>query len=306
MDTVLLIGAESTIGANLAATLASDHQVVALGATRHVEISGCRGGHCDDRSPSTIQEWIATTTPDRIVVCGTDKSAWDTPEQGQIERETAAAEHWAQAAAARGCDLTVVSSNGVFTGPWMFHDEHSVSVCTSVTAQHLRRMEQRVLTYCPTALVVRTHAIGWSPFATGWLDSIVQQLETGTAPSLDFVRHSSPLPAHLLGDLLQQTWNASVRGICHMAGNERISPFSVACRIAALLNCDEPQVDSVDTLSSPPIGFGRGETSLIARRLREEVGIAPPALKLHLDEMLAQRVDGGRERLLSANLQHVA
>ena len=306
MDTVLLVGAESIIGANLAASMASDHHVVALGTLRHVEISGCRGGQCDDRATSAVNQWIETISPDRIVVCGQDKSAWDAPECGQIEREAVAAAHWAQAAALRGCDLTVFSSDGIFTGPWMFHDEQSGSLCTSPAAVCIRNMEQRVLKLCPSALVVRTHVVGWSPFGTGWLDTMVRQLENESDVAVDCIRHASPLPAHLLASLLQQVWRESLQGLCHIAGSERISPHTLAGCLADLLDCNPPQFGPTTTLSSPPIGFGRGETSLIARRLRNEVQVAPPALKHHLKEMIAQRQDGGRERLLSTNLQDVA
>jgi len=306
VDTVLIVGAESIIGANLATTLTKHQQVVAIGTTRIVEIAGCRGGQCDDRSANAIQHWIETVSPDRIVVCGIDKAAWDNPQNAPVERDTTAAVNWARAASGAGCPLTVFSSDGVFTGPWMFHDEHSGSLCTSLIAAQMRAAEQRVLSHCPAALVVRTHVIGWSPFATGWLDTIVEQLETGNAEPIDCIRHASPLPAHLLGGLLQQAWNKSLRGICHIAGSERISPQALACSLADQLDCSPPPVGPQTALSAPPIGFGLGETSLVARRLRDELKIAPPSLKSHLGDLITQRHDGWRDRLLSQRLDRVA
>jgi len=306
VDTVLLVGAESIIGANLAATLCKQQQVVALGTTRVVEIAGCRSGQCDGRSTNAIQHWIKSVCPDRIVVCGIDKAAWDSPQPAHIERDATAAVNWAQAAARAECPLTVFSSDGVFTGPWMFHDEHSSSWCTSPTADRLRSAEQRVLSHCPTALVIRTHVIGWSPFSTGWLDTIVEQLQTGNAEPVDCIRHASPLPAHLLGGLLQQAWDKPLHGICHFAGSERISPHTLACCLADELDCNPPAVGPNTALSAPPIGFGQGETSLVNRRLRDELQIAPPSLRSHLDHVIAQRHDGWRDALLSRPLDRVA
>ena len=81
---------------------------------------------------------------------------------------------WIDAAHEAGCRLTLISSDAIFTGPWMFHAENSHSLCTSTEASLLKQIEQHAADKSADALIVRTHAIGWQPGSGhGWLETLL-------------------------------------------------------------------------------------------------------------------------------------
>ena len=101
---------------------------------------------------------------------------------------------WARAVRDAGCRLTYLSSDAVFTGPWLFHAEDSPHHCQSLEAVRLRSYEELVARVVPDALIVRTHAFGWSPDGEGWVESLLGDLEDRAADA-DPVRHATPILA---------------------------------------------------------------------------------------------------------------
>src|SRR6185312_8297584 len=99
--------------------------------------------------------------PSRIVLCGIgSESSWDESRRPQ-PTDVAQAKTWIDAAFSAGCHLTLISSDAIFTGPWMFHAENSHSICPSTESVLLRQIEQHAASTSADALIVRTHAIGW-------------------------------------------------------------------------------------------------------------------------------------------------
>jgi dTDP-4-dehydrorhamnose reductase len=223
---------------------------------------------------------------------------------GRIDRlrDTAveATVRWAEAAAEAGCRFTLISPDSVFTGPWMFHDENCPSRCGSPEAVLLRELETSVLAAHPQALVVRTHAFGWSPSGDRWLEGQLAEIGRSGRIAADTVRHATPILASDLADLLSAAGRAGMTGLCHMAGAERVNPTQFLAALAREFGLPRLHTEYAPPTGNRACGFGRGETSLDCRRVRSELGLPLPLLADGLARLRAQRDEGHRERLSGA------
>lgn len=303
METILVAGVEGVVGANFAASLSGRQPLVGVAFQDHVQIQGCDLEYCRGSAQDAIDRIVQRVAPQRIVYCGPGaQSCWDpSPELGENELSRAAA--WQAAAAACGAHWTLVSSDGVFTGPWMFHAENSHSWCASAEAAILRRIEEQTTAQRPEALIVRTHAFGWTPSSEavplGWLERLLEGLEVGACPSLDGVRHASPILATDLADVVQRAWQSGLAGVYHIAGAERVNPVQFARRIAHEFGLTFLHSGATESLTDRAVGFGRGETSLQTRKLRRALGIGLPMLSEGILRLYQQHLDGFRSRIRS-------
>lgn len=297
MDSVLIVGVETVVGANLAATLATRHSVSAI--SRHENQSWSYGPFacCPRQAAAAHYVRIRQQAPLHVVYCGNGAHCcWDSMAIAD-ESETLIA--CLDAAKAMSASFTLISSDGVLTGPWMFHAENSQSICPSLTARLLRDAEQHVLDNDPRALVIRTHCFGWSPIPglPTWLNRVMHNLERQQPLELDPVPHASPLLASDLADILSKIWRAGLNGLYHVSGAERTNPVRFAQRLAMHAGWAMPQGDSAARLQELPAGFGCGETSLQTRKIRRALGITLPMLNEGISRLYEQQASGFAERL---------
>lgn len=300
MEKVLIVGVENVAGANLAAVLAPGFETVGLTASPAVQIENCRIIQLRRLDQATVSQIVQTERPDQIVFCGAAaRSCWDpAPSQG-IEDQAAIA--WARAANQFEAGFTFVSSDAIFSGPWMSHAENDAHFCETPQAELIRQTEADVRQACPTALVVRTNVFGWSSSESdpGFAEMILTCLENGTTPDLDPLRYASPILASDLAAILLKAWEASQAGTLHAGGAERINPCQFAVQIAAGMNLPAPNFDQRARLSKPVTGFGRGETMLNSRKARRLLGVSMPIIDEGIRRFLDQRENGFLNHLRS-------
>ena len=298
MDKILVAGVNTAVGANLAEALSDQRPVVGISFNSTVELPSCEVEAETPKKPAAVQEFLKQTQPSRIVFCGIGaESSWDESRRPQAADATLA-KTWLDAAHAVGCHLTLISSDAVFTGPWMFHAENSHSLCPSAESTILRQIEQHATDTSADALIVRTHAIGWqSGSSHGWLESLLTQLERGSVGSVDFARHGTPMLATDLAEVLKRSWESGLVGTHHISGAERISPREFAMRMADHFRLPKPATPIAGSLVDKTVGFGCGETSLQTRKIRRALGIPLPLLDESLDRLYQQHVSGYRSRI---------
>ncbi len=296
MENLLIAGIDNVVGANLAAHLADKHHVVGISESAPVSIEGCETASLPRGDEQAIHDFITAHRPDRIVVCG---AAGDSPWhragfQFSSGALSAAARQWIRAARDHGSALTLISSDAVFTGPWMFHTETSTSFCESERAQTLRAIEAYAIEACPNALVVRTHAYGWCPLSdgTGWIEGILASLESERSCVFDCLPHATPILATDLSDILDRAWNAGLSGVYHVAGGERTNPHRFVRTLAEVFDLAPPRAAALTPPDAAPVGFAQGETSLHTRLIRRALGITVPLLVDGLTRLHDQRRDG--------------
>ncbi len=298
MDKILVAGVNTVVGANLAEALSDQRPVIGVSLNSSVELPTCEVEQESPRKASAVLEMLRRVQPGRVVLCGVGcESSWDESHRPQAS-DVAQAKIWIEAAHSLGCHLTLISSDAVFTGPWMFHAENSHSICPSTESILLRQIEQHAAITSADALIVRTHAIGWQAGNNpGWLESLLMELERGSIGSVDFARHGTPMLATDLAEVLRKSWESGLVGTHHIGGAERISPREFAMRLADHFRLPKPATPIAGSLVDRTIGFGCGETSLQTRKIRRALGIPLPLLDESLDKLYQQHLSGYRSRL---------
>jgi dTDP-4-dehydrorhamnose reductase len=304
VDTVLIAGLDSVVGANLALELSSTHQVVGVCLDRDVSLSGVSTPLARTASIDTLRNLVEQCSPARIIFCGVaSRSCWG-PNAIPSDSDVLQLQTWLTATAGSAAQWTYISSDAVFTGPWMFHAENSHSLCASPAAQLLRSLEEKVMAARPETLIVRTHALGWSAgdVAGNWIEAALATLEAQRHPQLDCVRHASPLIVADLARVLQKAWLSGLAGCYHIAGAERINPVQLFQRLAADCGLTYLPVANAAALTDCAAGFGNGETSLQTRKIRRALHIGLPLVSDGLQQLAAQRSNGHYDRLTPAGL----
>lgn len=304
MSQLLIIGIDAVVGANFAATLAEHYRVFGLSATAPISIVGCETDCYDENDAAAAKAWIDRLHPEWIIFCSAaSESAWNSAGDGISDSLAAVARQWAVAASDADIPLTAMSSDAIFTGPWMFHGEESNAHCGSASAGIIRRMEDAVRATHRGSLIVRTHAIGWSPVASdgGWLERLVATLEPRGRIHVDCVRHATPIVATDLAAIVEHAFQEGLTGTFHISGSERVNPFQFAERLADEFAFAPPRHDGQTQLSERPTGFGSGETSLQTLKIRKKLSIAMPLLSEGLRRLHQQHLTGFADRFRTSD-----
>ncbi len=300
---ILVCGVEGVVGGNLALALAGRGLVHGLSFHQPVALEGCTTATCRPYDARDLRRQVAAVSPHWIVHCGPlARGSWDLPpDLLPADREEALCAALAEMADRPGARLTMISTDAVFAGPRMFHDEQSPAASAAPVAVAARRIEQ-VLSGRPRLLVVRTHAYGWSPRSEepGFAERLWQQLAEGTPCRLDPHSHATPILATDLADLLWLAYRRGMDGLCHAAGAERTSAYRFAVELAACFGLPIGPGVTADEEGGEAGGGVLRETSLATRRARRELERPMPTLREGLERFARQAASGFRARLRGA------
>ena len=288
MSTIVIVGTDSVAGYNLALEWSPTHRVCGISLVRQTDVPGVA---CGTVKPELIpiRETLSDLRATHVVFAGAcDKSAWDRPDLSGLKQDADHATRWAKACAELEIQFSLLSSDGVFTGPWIFHGEDCESHCESAEARVLRSTENQVLNAHPDALVIRCNPLGWGPDGRGWATGMHGQLENEGC-DFDCIAHATPIFVGHLAETIEQCWQQDVRGTWHAASTERVNPMQVARRLAGMMGLKAPTSEGQTLLSCRPSSFGAGESSLDARELCRQLGSSVSSLEEGLQSFLSQR-----------------
>lgn len=298
MERILVAGIDTVAGGNFAAWWANRYDVCGLAWSNPVAIDGCR--NLGTAGPSIEpRELIAREKPTRIVFCGVAAAqCWGVPERHVTADVVRLAGMWAKAANAAGVQFVYLSSDAVFTGPWLFHREQGTCYCNSQGARNLRAAEQAVCEAAPESLIVRTHVFGWSPVEgeAGFTERLLEHLRSDEATEMDYLRHATPILATDLADMLEGAFKANLTGIHHAGGAERVNPFRFACLLAEEFGLEMSLVQALETPMDQRRAWASGETSLQTRRIKRMTEGTVPLLRDGLTRFHEQELSGYRDR----------
>jgi len=306
VERLLVTGVDSMLGANLALALADRCEVLGLYERVAVESPLVRTACWQLDDPAALSALAESWQPNWIVHCGPlALSSWDgQPDPIRARRELPIARQLIDLASQWGAALTVLSTDAVFCGPRMFHDEDSPAMATTPTAELARQVE-RAFEHSD-ALVVRTHAYGWSHDLglPGFAARAFESLTLGRRIVADGRRHATPILATDLAELLWRGHETRLRGLYHLAGVERASTYRFVTELAACLGITFHE----DELLCPAEdGAALNETSLSSRRARRTLAWATPMLREGLDRFVEQAHNGWRNAWhVHAGAAHVA
>ncbi len=300
MDSIFVVGTDTLAGANLA-TLWADGGRSVNGFRRDANEIDLGPVSLDD-----ARSQLAAAKPGIVVYCGAaSESAWSYPAINAAA--DADLRVWSRAVREFGCRFTYLSSDAIFTGPWLFHAEDSTHHCQSLEAGRLRSMEELVERILAESLIVRANIFGWSASGLGWIESLIASLEDGTSAG-DAVRHATPILATDLARILTRAHEEDLTGLLHIGGAERVSHAAFLRMLGEEFGFDVPHAAQTEVLATSATGFGRGETSLRSTRAKNVLNHAMPSLAEGLARLNTQNTDGFRSRLGSqaCELQRVA
>lgn len=298
MDKFLVIGVDTVVGANLALALAEKYRVSTWHPEDKFDIVNCDALDPSD-APSAAVE---STKPDWVIYCGpAARSAWDPATAGLINEEIVEqAQAWAGAATAQGSRFVMISSDAIFTGPWMFHEEECAGTCQSAEAVAIREAEKAVKEAAPDSLIVRTNAFGWSadPTRNGWIENLLGEVEVRRFVEQDSIRHATPILATDLVAIIERACQENLSGTFHIAGAERISPLVFTQRLADQFELPWLSVRKETSLTELPIEYGASESSLQTKEVRKALCVAMPLISEGLQRLEEQSQNGFREKLI--------
>ncbi len=248
-----------------------------VGAAAMVHFDGTaevRGVRLEEES--AVADLCRTCTD--VLVCGdASMSSWD-DQSGQLQRDQRLLPKYVRLAADAGVRLNYISSDAVFDGPWVFHDEDSQAFSESAASRRLRSIEQCVL-QSPRNLVIRTNAL--SGFSGAWLDQLQRSFDQQTPQRLPANQFTTPLAASRLVLLLDHILMTPASGVVHLAGSERLSAWGFAMAMA--------RAASVSALSLlPVISDVPCERSLRCTRARHEFLLRMPTLSQTIAELTGE------------------
>lgn len=299
MQTLLIVGIDTLVGSNVALALSETFDVVGL-APEPPDLDPVRTAVCSWENANELASQIRSMRPDWIIYCGPmSRSSWEPAgDFGPVDQQ--ATVHLAREAHHLGCGLTVISTDAVFGGPWLFHDEDEQPQAESWLATTALAIEAAATEHCPQALVVRTNAYGWTPGGqpAGLIERISSALQDGTPMPLEADRGATPILASDLAFILSDAYRKNLTGLYHIAGSERTSPYHLAVALADVLSLSGKVIKPV---SHEPSGGTASETSLRVRRIHTALGKAMPMLRDGLMRLKEEREDGFADRIHAAS-----
>lgn len=301
MHKLLIHGIDSLAGSNFALALADRYAIV--GAARVAcHWASCRTLVFDPCDAAALARHFEQESPEAVIYCGpTARSAWDLPHAQPIDsaRELNTARNMSQAAAACGARFVLLSTDAVFAGPRMFHDETSLVSAAGAGAELARAVEQAVAG--PHTLVVRSHIYGWSPdgVAPSFVEKLYGQLSVGASATVDARRYATPILAADLADLVERALRARLEGIFHITGAERANQHRFAAELAVACGLTGRQVLLAAPAEKAAARPYVEETSLNTRGIRRALETPLPMLREGLSRFAAQAA-AAREDELSA------
>jgi dTDP-4-dehydrorhamnose reductase len=299
-ERLVITGVDGVVGANLAAALAERFAVLGLHHSRAAPLDVCPTAHwapCDRKALTTL---LREVRPQWILHCGPlARGSWDLPDEApDAKDERRACLLLAELAAQFEARLTVLSTDAVFAGPRMFHVESGATTSRLRPFARAALQVERALQKT-AALVVRTHAYGWSPVDAepGFAEQVWQALGEGTRRGFAADRHATPILATDLAGLLHRAYVRGLAGVCHLAGAERASQYRFAVELAMAFGLKGPVVSSEESPATAGRASRLRETSLDSTRVRGELDASLPLLREGLARFAEQARSGFRARL---------
>ena len=251
---VLVVGTSRLAGRAIADRWADRYEVV----------------RCESSDACERDRILADADADLVVYCGpASEPSWSPAAAEQLTVDAVAeASAWAQTADR----FVVITSDALFTGPYMFHGESCDGTCGSPEAAVLQGIESAARDANSAALVVRTHVFAGDCENVGLVESILADDEIMIGGG----GHASPILGRDLADLLERAVVDGATGIVHIAGGERVSAPMFAERLREAF--DLPRRPLTVVIGEHRSGFASGDRALSCGVARSELGLSMPLL----------------------------
>ena len=304
MDKLLIVGIDTLVGGNLALALADRCEVVGFAGRSQFEIAGCRTLPVSLISGPQVSEAIVSEQPAWIVYCGpTARSSWDSTDGHSSSNEPKQIAVVDLAAQQCGSHLTFISTDAVFHGPRLFHREAFPKATDQPAAIAAIEAEKAITS--ENALIVRTHAFGWSGTGESYAERLWAALTDERAVAPSGARYATPILVSDLAELLWRAHRKRLSGVWHAGGAERASMWQFATLMAAECGTSVKVLQLASSNRGQDLAMqGQArcgqETSLDSRKLQRAVELPLPLLREGIAQFIEQAHNGQRDRLTAA------
>ena len=269
MNRILIVGIDTFAGRSIAEELCGTCDVKGLWFSTPTIAPGCATARVNK---SILNEHVTNATT--IVFCGAaSQSSWNR-NFGTFRPEEKWLTPCVLAAQTSGTRFVFVSSDAVFAGPWVFHDDDSIALSDDSLARQLQTFESQVQ-QLDDSLIVRTNIVD----SDGVVQRAVRAVESGRTVSVDASTYATPVTQEEFASSLVECLNAEMTGFVNIAGGERTSPFQLVTMLATNLECDARRVVAKFSVDQPV------ERSLRCLRLRTELNQRSSLLKDILEQL---------------------
>lgn len=273
MKRLLIVGVDTVAGRSLAERCSKNWEVVGLGTSSDTHSPA----PCSFQAPislSSLQQQCKTA--DVVVFCGdAARSSWD-DDFGTLAFERRWLQKCVDAASSARAKLIFISSDVVFDGPWIFHDDNSRCVAKTPLARLLLGYEELAASV-PESLIVRTNIVAVT--REGFLQEALNSFCDGRETNFDASTFATPIAAPDFANALLNCMNDRVHGFINIGGSERTTPFAFALSLGRSMSAD------CSLIQPNPVATRMVERSLRCQRLRSELSLPTPLLKETLESL---------------------
>lgn len=296
VEKLLITGVETSFGANLTLALQDRWQIAALGgADTSVDLPTVT---CDLVDSEALCRRLADESPAWVIHCGQwSRSSWDANAAAtDVAHAVQTTQALADACRRQRVRLCVLTSDAQFVGPRIFHAEECPATAVGPQADLARAVEQAAAG--PGALIVRTHAYGWSPTddESSFAQRVWHALNDGRDCAVDDDRYATPILYADLADHLHEALSQRWHGAHHISGIERTNQRRFAAELAVAFGF----TGRIVSLVAPENPVGRrlvDETSLNTGAARRKLAQPLPMLREGLLRLALQADGDYRHRL---------
>lgn len=228
MDRTLIAGIETESGRHLVSQFAQQSEVSGVCLSDQSSRLSSGFSRLIRTTPESVRLLLETDCVSRVIYCGEASiSGWSAQTiESTPCSDTSAVQAWSAACAGKGIPFVFLSSDHLFTSPWVFHEEESESLAETPRAQSIRYQET-IVAEREHSLIVRSHICGFSPqsFLTHRL------LKEPDSDSAGQLWYATPIYAGRFAKLLSGLMSRQATGIYHLGGGERISHSQLLSRL---------------------------------------------------------------------------
>jgi dTDP-4-dehydrorhamnose reductase len=278
-------GSSGLLGRRLVGILRDDYEVV--GIDRYV-LEGQRDLAVDITQKQRTIESIESTAPDVVVHTAAETDV----DRCESERDLArrinvqGTENIADACSKVEAKLIFVSTDYVFDGKKGSYSETDEPDPISFYGVTKLEAERVVSSTLSNSLIVRTSVLyGWHPTKLNFATWVLKGLRERQILRLVNDHINSPTLADNLANAIRKAIELESQGILHIAGNERISRFDFARRIARRFDLDESLLLPVQMRDLKWVARRPRDSSLNVGKAERELRIELFGVDRGLEEM---------------------
>jgi dTDP-4-dehydrorhamnose reductase len=281
----MVTGSSGLFGRRLMGVLRDDHEVV--GIDKYVP-EGQMDLAVDITQKERVKESIVRSAPDVVVHTAAETDV------DRCERERVLARrinvegtaNIADACSGVGAKLILVSTDYVFDGNKGNYSETDEP--NPISFYGLTKLEAERITSLTSSnsLIIRTSVLyGWHPTKLNFVTWILKGLRERQILKVVNDHINSPTLADNLADAIQKAIELESKGMLHIAGNERISRFDFARKIAKRFDLDESLLLPVQMKDLNWVARRPRDSSLNVGKAEKELSIELFGVDRGLEEM---------------------